>query len=88
MLAPTPTRRQPLLPVFAALLFSPIFVHAAPTAVNDTFSGTEDAPLSVSGGGMLFTATWDAGADGFAYADDALGTNAPTFSSGTNLATD
>ncbi len=88
MLAPTLTRRHPLLPVFAALLFSPIFVHAAPTAVNDTFSGTEDTPLSVSGGGMLFTATWDAGADGFAYADDALGTNAPTFSSGTNLATD
>ena len=88
MLAPTPNRRRALLPVFATLLLTPVFVHAAPTAVNDTFSGTEDTVLSVSGGGALFTATWDAGADGFAYADDAFGTAAPTFSSGTNLVTD
>ncbi len=80
--------RHDWLPALSAILLSTVCVHALPVAVNDTYSGSEDVPLTISGGGALITATWDAGADGFAYIDDAFGTAAPNFSSGTNTATD
>ena len=78
MLAPTLTRRHALLPVFAALLFSPIFVHAAPTAVNDNYSTAEDTPLTVSAGGgaTLLSDTFAANISGWAYANSIFGATA------------
>ena len=61
----TAQSRQTLLPVLTSLLLTSFRLHALPTAVNDSYSGSEDTPLTVAGGGTLLSASWDAGADGF-----------------------
>src|SRR5687768_14856203 len=87
MHTPFTHNRRASFSVLFSILLSSLSAPAAPTAVNDSYAVSEDTVLNVSTGGVLIGVTWDAGADGFAYADDVFVTASPTFASGTNPAT-
>lgn len=79
MIMPNALRRA-LLTLLTAV---PAF--AAPVAVNDTFTGSEDSPVSPDGQPAL-SVNFNAGADGFSYVDDPFGTNAANNESGSHEA--
>ncbi len=72
--------RRALIPLSTCL---PLL--AAPVAVDDVYTTLEDTPASPEGPPLL-SVNFDAGADGFTYADNTFGTNAGNNAAGSHEA--